>query len=81
MTKNERIKELGRAVVEIGLLLGYRIDFKKFSIPKPLPWAPTIIEQLRTLREELGIKYIKLTQPKTRTERIEVVKEKKNAKK
>lgn len=80
MTKNERIKRLERAVFELATLLGYKLDFdSEYLIPKPMDWTPTFIEQLRVIRGELGIS-IKLNQPQARSERVEVIKEKKNAK-
>lgn len=80
MTKNERIKNLEKAVFELATLLGYKIDFSAdYIIPKPMTWTTTFIEQLRVMRKELGIR-IRLAQPQARAERIEVIKEKKNAK-
>lgn len=81
MTKKGRIERLEMAIYELATLLGYKFDFNsEYLIPKPLPWTPTIVEQLSVIRKELGIR-IKLNQPQVRSERIEVKKEKKNAKK
>lgn len=80
MTKNERIKRLELAVFELATLLGYTFDFSsEYLIPKPMVWTPTFVEQLGAIRKKLGIR-IKIAQPKARSERVEILKEKKNAK-
>ena len=73
MSKNVRIRNLEKAVFELADLLGYWINLSKGeTIPKPIEWKPTFVEQLSVLRKALNIGAITIAPPPARIPRVEV---------